>query len=374
MKLICEKAKLEEAIAFCNKAVSPRSPLPILNHLLFKSDRKKLRISATDLELGIEYQLDMESKEAGAFTAPAKIIAEIVASLPQGQVTLETLDGQLKISSHSSEFTISTLSPDEFPHLPHPEGLPVLKLPAATLKDMLKSVSFACASAEETRAILTGVLFSLNENILTMVATDSRRLAKIERNINQLFPEKTQSVVPAHSLNELHKLLKDGDKEVEIAFGEGQIFFSAENLFVMSRVLEGQFPDYQPLLRKDFNSKAVLSRQDLLSAVKRALITAQEKQNPGMVKLSFADNVMEATSNTPDLGQTRENVPVKLEGPGLSIAFNGRYLLDVLNNLVCEEVGLELRDPHTSATLVDPQDPNYLYLIMPIRIREEVYS
>jgi len=374
MKLICEKAKLEEAIAYCGKAVSPRSPLPILNHLLFKAEKKKLRISATDLELGIEYELAVEGKDSGAFTAPAKIIAEIVSSLPQGQVVLETLDGQLKISSHNSEFSISTLSPDEFPHLPHPEGLPVLKIPAATLKDMLKSISFACAAAEETRAILTGVLFSLNENILTMVATDSRRLAKMERNINQLFPEKTQSVVPARSLNELNKLLKDGEKEVEIAFGEGQIFFSSDNLFVLSRVLEGQFPDYQPLLRKDFNSKAIVSRPEFLSAVKRAMITAQEKQNPGMVKLSFDENQMEATSNTPDLGQTRESVPVKLEGAGMAIAFNGRYLLDVLNNLDCEEIGVELRDPHTSATLVDPKDPNYLYLIMPIRIREEVYS
>jgi len=168
MKIICEKAKIEEAIGYCSRAVSPRSPLPILNHLLFKAENKTLKISATDLELGIEYQIPVEGEETGAFTAPAKIILEIISSLPLGQVALETTENRLKISSHSSEFTISTLPPEEFPLLPKPEGLPVLKVPAEKLRDMLKAVSFACAPSEETRAILTGVLFSLNENILTL--------------------------------------------------------------------------------------------------------------------------------------------------------------------------------------------------------------
>ncbi|MCL5038184.1 MAG: DNA polymerase III subunit beta [Chloroflexi bacterium] len=380
MRIICDRKKLEVATHNCMKAVSIRSPLPILSHLLFDVEDGRIKISATDLELGIESYVEtqgsVEAKkdEKRSFTAPAKTFSDIIGQLPDGEVILEVSEGQMKITSHRSEFSLVTLPSAEFPIFPRPEGASSLTIDAGTFKEMVRLVLFSCASAEESRAVLTGVLISVNENKLTMVATDGRRLAQIERIIDQLFPGKESRVVPQHSLTEISKLLRDDDKEIEISFGEGQIFFSIPRVFLFSRVLEGEYPDYRTLIRKDYNTRAIIDRLMLLGAVRRVMITAQERINPGLIKLSFKGDGLEISSNTADLGRARETIQVAIEGEELNIAFNGKYMMEVLSNLEIEQINLDMKDPHSSGVISPVGDDSYVYILMPIRIKDEVYA
>jgi len=380
MRIVCDRKKLETATNNCMRAVSIRSPLPILSHLMFEVKEGKMCISSTDLEMGIESYIDVQAEpkakgdEESSFTSPAKIFSDIIGQLPDGEVIIEVERGQIKITSHRSEFSLVTLPSEEFPIFPRPEGGASFKVDIGTFKDMLRLVLFACASSEESRAILSGVMLSISENKLTMVSTDGRRLARINRTIDQLFPGTEQRVIPQHSLNEISKLLKDDDKEMEISFGEGQIFFSLPDMFLFSRVLEGEYPDYTALIRKDYNTRIIADRLTLLTGIRRAIITAQERVTPGLVKLTFEGEDLEISSNTADLGRAKEMIKVVKEGDDVSIAFNGRYIIDVLSNLEAEQVTLDIKDSHSSGIISPVGDDSYVYILMPIRIKEEVYT
>lgn len=373
MKVIVDRKELESGILTASKAVNPKSPLQILNHILVRAENNALRFSATDLEMVIECQVKAEVIEAGAFTAPARILGEIVTQLHDAEVHLELIKGsQLRLKTSRSNFLVNTLSHEEFPVLPQPEGDSTLVVSGDVFREMVRNVQFAVAPPEETRVVLTGILTQIEPDRAMLVTTDGRRLAKVERKFDgSQVTTSYRSIIPARAMGELQRLLGDNDVSLEITPSPGQVFFRFGNIQLVARLLEeGRFPDCEAIIPKSFSRTVYIHRDQLNGAVRRALIMAQEKESPRLLKLDIQSDTMAIRSNTPDLGQACEELPVRLEGDPITIAFNGRYLLDCVSNATGEEIRFLLNDPLSMAMIKPVGGDSLLYLIMPVRIKE----
>lgn len=376
MKVIIDRKELESGILTASKAVNPKSPLPILSHVLVRAEGDALRFSATDLEMVIECQVKAEVVVSGAFTVPARIMGDIVTQLPDPEVELELIkDGsQLRIKTRRSNFLVNTLSHEEFPVLPQPESDSTLVVAGDVFREMVRGVQFAVAPPEETRVVLTGILTQIEPDRAILVTTDGRRLARIERKFDgSQVTTSYKSIIPARAMGELQRLLGDSDVSLEITSSPGQVFFRFGNIQLVARLLEeGRFPDCEAIIPKSFSRTVYAHREQFLGAVRRALIMAQEKESPRLLKLDIQADSMSIRSNTPDLGQACEELPVRLDGEPITIAFNGRYLLDCVSNATGEEVRFLLNDPLSMAMMKPVGADDLLYLIMPVRIKETV--
>lgn len=373
MKLHTEKSKLEEGLLKVLKAISIKSPLPILTHILFKADKeKKLKLYATDLEIGIECKVDVEVLKKGSFCAPARVLTDIITKLPQTDVVLELKENKiLEIRTQNSKYNINTLSEEDFPILPSFKELPVLELSKEKLKNIIESVIIACATSEETRTVLTGVLFSLKGQSLIMVSTDGRRLAKAEENLKEIFPKEEKTIIPSKALLELSRLLEKEEGNISIYLSSSQIFFKFNETILYSRIIEGQFPNYNNVIPTTYEHRIKIKREEFLSSLKRATILAQEKNSPNLIKMEVKGNKLIITSNTQDLGQAYEELEVENEGGAIQIAFNGKYIIDILSILKDEEVYLQLTTPINPGLIRPVTQDKYVYIVMPVKIKEE---
>lgn len=372
MKVLIDRKELESGILIASKAVNPKSPLPILSHLLVRAENNALHFSATDLEMVIECQAKAEVLEPGAFTAPARLLSEIVTQLPASDVHLELEKSRLKVKAGGSTFHLNTLSHEEFPVLPAPEDNSTLVVSGDAFREMVRGVQFAVAPPEETRVVLTGILTQVEPDRAMLVTTDGRRLARVEKRFDGAqVTTSYKSIIPARAMGELQRLLGDNDVSLEITPAPGQVFFRFGNIRLVARLLEeGRFPDCDAIIPKSFSRTVYAHREQFLGAVRRALIMAQEKDSPRLLKLEIQSDSMSIRSNTPDIGQACEELPVRLEGDPITIAFNGRYLLDCVSNATGEEVRFLLNDPLSMAMMKPIGADDLLYLIMPVRIKE----
>lgn len=375
MHIVCDRKELENGILTAAKAVNAKTPLAILSHLLVRAENDSVRFSATDLEMVIECTSRARVIQDGACTVPARLFCDIVTRLQDGEVSLELKGPQLELTTRSSRFLVNTLSADEYPVLPEPDGPVALRLPADVFREMVRAVLFAAAPAEETRAILTGVLTEIDENKARLTTTDGRRLARVERTFAETSGGTYKSVIPARAMNELNRLLGDEGHVLEVTPMKGQVFFRFGNVVLVVRLLEeGRFPDCNAIIPKTFRRSFTTSRSLLVDAVTRALIMAQEKETPRLLKLNLEAESMSIRSNTPDLGQACEEVPIHLDGEPMLLAFNGRYLSDVVSSMVGNEIRMNLNDP-LSMTMLEPIDEDkkgYLYMLMPIRVKDPI--
>lgn len=373
MHVKIEKAQLEEGLQVASRAIHGRSPLPILSHVLLKASHETLELTATDLDLGLQTRLPAEVEQPGSLTCPARLMSEIVAKLPAGPVELHLVqEGLLAIRSRRSEFHVSTLPAEEFPSLPSAEEAPSVSINQGLLKTMVRRVAVAAASQEETRAVMTGLLTILKPDSITLVGTDGRRLACMRRELPRDDNRDTQAVIPARALLELVRVLSNEEEEVGLAFTPGQVFFHLPTTSMHCRLLEGTFPDFEKVIPKEFQRNCRVGRDALLEGMKRMLIVAQEKQSPHLVRLDFGSERLRISANTPDLGSGKEEIPVVLEGDELTIAFNGRYIVDGLTVLETEELEFNLQDETRSAVLRPYGESGFDYVLMPVRLREPV--
>jgi len=373
MKVVVDRKEMENGILTASKAVNPKSPLPILSHLLVRAEGDRLHFSATDLEMVIECHVAAHVLEAGAFTAPARLLAEIVTQLPESEVSLELRGPQLELRTRSSQFLVNTLSAEEFPVLPQVEAEPSLVLPQELFREMVRAVLFAVAPPEETRAILTGVLTQVDDGLATLVSTDGRRLARVQKRLDTADRPAYRAIIPQRAMGELVRLLHETGGNLEVTPAPGQVFFRSGSILLVARLLEeGRFPDCEAIIPKSFSRIVKVHREQLLGAVRRALIMAQEKDAPRLLKLEIEPDQVAIRSNTPDLGQACERLPVSLDGDPITIAFNGRYLLDAVSNMVGEEIQMFLNDPLSMGMLQPVGGDEYLYLIMPVRLKDPV--
>ena len=365
MKITCERSYLANALAVAGRAVSSRNTLPILSNILLETEDDRIKLTATDLDTAIRGVIPAGVAENGAVAVPAGVLTDVVSKLADAPVTLEMQDGKVTVRSGKSDYTILSLPAEDFPVVPEvPEGTDI-ELPQATLKEMLRHTTFA-ASKEETRSILMGVLFEARGQNLTLVATDTHRLAWKQTQLGSEVTTPVSAIVPARPLVELERLLADTVEEtVHVRFGNSQVQFETADVTLVSRVLDGQFPNYEKVIPKAAERKIVFDRAEFLSAVRRAFIVA--KQNSEKAIFTTKGDLLEITAESPEVGRAYEEVPISMDGDNITIAFNARYLMDVLNILNSENISIELSGALNPGILRASDQSDFLYVVMPMQ-------
>lgn len=367
MKLSIEKTALLEHLQTAARVVSTRSALQTLAGVMIKAEGDRVELHATDMELGLRVSLDVKAEEEGVVVLPGRLLLDVVRALPQDQLTLATRETEqdIEIVSGGATFHIKTLSPDEFPRLPKSIDGDRIELPAAIFVETIERVARS-ASRDETRPILTGILVTATGTALRMVATDSYRLSVMERKLETALASDFEANVPARALQELARITgTETEGKLSIAMRENQIVFEVDGVMLSSRLIEGQFPSYQQLLPESYEHEVRVSKAELLDVVRRISLLAQ-KNVP--LKLEFKQGQVTVSAQTPDVGEASEALPVPFEADELAIGFNPNFLRDGLEGIRGDEVVLKLISPLRPGLIESDQDPDFLYLVMPIRL------
>ncbi len=363
MKFSVSKEKLLAGLQTVQNVVSTRTTLPILSNVLLHAADGQLRLTTTDLDVGVSGVIDAQIEKPGATTLPARRLANIVRELPAAEVQIE-IDAKnvASIRCGQSFFKILGLPEEEFPPLPKFEGAKTFTIHQQALRDALKKTSYAI-STDETRYVLNGILFSFKENKLTMVATDGRRLALVDLEVEFPRSQEVEIIVPTKCVTELGRLLGD-EGDVKMSVGENQIAFEIGGSLLVSKLIEGNYPNYRQVIPGEAKERITLERETFLNAVHRVSLLSSEKSNS--VKLVFTKNNIEIAANTPDIGEARESLAVAYKGREFSIAFNPEFLQAPLRALPNDEIFLDLID-EMSPGVIKIQTP-FLYVLMPMRI------
>jgi DNA polymerase-3 subunit beta len=367
MNLTISKDQIIAGLQAVQNVVSTRTTLPILSNVLLRGEGNHLEIIATDLDVTVSCKVDAKITKPGATTLPVKKLFGIVREL-NGEIEIETDDKNIaSVRSGSSFFKIHGLAADEFPPLPHFKDDKKVLLSQETIRGMLKKTAFA-VSTDESRYVLNGIFISLKEGKMTFVATDGRRLALVDEEVELAENVVGEFIVPAKAVNELTRLLQDKGS-VEIKFGENQASVALQNengfsVLLITKLIEGNYPNYRQVIPGEAKERITLAREELQQALRRAEIMTSEKANS--VKLAFGKNALTITANSPEVGEAREVIAINYKGKEFAIAFNPRYLIDPLAALTEDEVYLELID-ELSPGVVKINGP-FLYVVMPMRL------
>jgi DNA polymerase III subunit beta len=368
MNLTITKEQISHGLQSVQNVVSTRTTLPILSNVLLKADGNRLEMTATDLDVTITCSVEAAVKKPGATTIPVKKLFGIVRELTNPEIELETDDKNVtSLRSGSSFFKIRGLGAEEFPPPPKFKEDKKVVLPQEKIRGMLRKTSFAI-STDESRYVLNGILMSLKEHKLTMVATDGRRLALVDEEVDVADKSQGEFIVPAKAVNELNRLLQEKG-EVDIRYTDNQAAFNLKDdkgfsLLIVTKLIEGSYPNYRQVIPGETKERIALAREEFMHALRRAEIMTSEKQNS--VKLNFTKNNLAITANSPDVGEARETLAINYKGKDLAIAFNPSYVIDPLNALTTDEVFLELID-ELSPGVLKINGP-FLYVVMPMRL------
>ena len=368
MNLTISKEQIINGLQAVQNIVSTRTTLPILSNVLLRAEGDRLEFTATDLDVTVACGVEAKVKTPGASTVPVKKLFGIVRELSNMEIDMEVDEkNNCTIRSGSSFYKINGLSADEFPPLPKFKEDKKVVLPQETLKSMLKKTSFAI-STDESRYVLNGIFISLKDHKMTMVATDGRRLALVDEDMDVAEKSQGEFIVPAKAVNELNRLLQDKG-EVELRYAENQASFTLKddkdsNILIVTKLIEGNYPNYRQVIPGETKERVPLMREEFLHALRRAEIMTSEKSNS--VKLSFGKNKLEITANSPEVGEAKETLAINYKGAEMAIAFNPKYMIDPLNALPNDEIFIELID-ELSPGVVKINGP-FLYIVMPMRL------
>lgn len=364
MKFICQKNVLQEAISIAQKAVTGKSTLPVLEGLLIKAIDNKITIIGSDTDLSIETKCDAEVLEFGSIVVDAKLFGEIIRRLPNDSVEITSLENNaLNISCQKSNFTLVHMNADDYPTLPQINENMIFGIPQGVLKNMIKGTIFAIAQ-DETRPILTGVLFEVKDNKLNMVALDGYRLAL--KNEFLETDNTISAVIPGKTLNEISKILEDKQDVTNITFTTNHILFNLGTTKVISRLLEGEFIKYSSIIPEEYNLKITAKRNEMLNCIERASLMAKEG-NTNLIKLNIEEDNLIITSNS-QLGKVKEELSIILQGQPLQIAFNSKYLIDVLKIMEEEEIVMEFTSSVSPCIVKNKDVDDCTYLVLPVRL------
>ena len=369
MKLSVMQENLARGLQVVSRAVSARSTLPVLNNVLLRIEDGGLKLTATNLEIGMTYWVPGKIDRDGAMTVPARLLADIVAGLPANErVDLELQAKEtLHIKAGRFETHIKGIDAEEFPAIPTGGERPTTRIPQNVLREALGDVTFAAAS-DEARPILTGVLAKFEGDKLTLAAADNYRIAV--KTLTILDPvEETSVVVPARSLQELSRILSDTSDPVDIVLSHSrnQILFHIEGIDLISRLIDGQFPNYQQVLPKGFTTKATVDRDQLLKAVHLASLIVFSSANIVKLQVGKEAEMGLQVSAAADVGDNKSEVEATVEGDGTTIAFNARYLIDVLTNVDADQFSIELNGPLSPGVFRPVGDGQYVHVVMPVK-------
>ncbi len=374
MELIFEREKLWEAMQIVGSVAASRNTLPILANVLIRAAEDQIQLAATDLEVGIKSVVQGEVVEPGSITVPAKKLADIVRELPSStssgelaKVRLATLaNDRVEIDCENAKFRVVGLTDEEFPSLPE-VGNDFFTLSSDVLRSMIQKTSFA-VSTEETRHFLNGVYFNVTSDLVRMVATDGKRLAVATQQQEKQVGEKEIGVIiPTKAVSNVVRTFTD-DEDVKIALLENQIAFAAQNMTLISRLIEGEYPDYQAVMAPAMSNEIKLSvnTEYLFSVIRRVSLLANPK-TPS-IRMEAKDSELNVSASTPELGEAQEMMQVSIEGGNVEIAFNARFVMDVLRNIEADEVLFKFRDSLSPVLVTPSEENNYMCVIMPMRL------
>lgn len=369
MKISTSKDSLLKGIQAVQNAVSTKSTLPILSHILLEAGKGGIKLVATDLEIGVSVRIEGNVSEEGAITLPARKFSEMVKELPsQTDINITIKKGQsVNIESGKSYFRLMGLPKEDFPQLPefpapNSKSGDLVKLPQKLLKHMIQLTSFAM-SHDETRYVLNGILFSFKDKSLKLVATDGRRLAFVEKEIPDMGAIRKDVILPMKTIQELNRNLGD-EGEVIFSFKENQLQVNLGATTITSRLIEGEYPNYEQVIPKKTKEEVTVNAQELLQATRRAsILTNQDSQS---IKINIIKDKIIITKNTPELGEAREELEVDYKGSELAIGFNPVFLIDVLKNVEDPDINFGFIDPEKPAVIKSGKD--YTYIVLPMQV------
>lgn len=374
MKIQIFQENLNRGLTIASRTISTKAQLPILGNVLLKTDKNRLLISATNLETGVSLWLGAKVEREGEITIPAKIFAEIIASLPAGKIDLEIKDNSIELSANGYSASLNGIAASEFPKLPTYTSSSLLSFPTEKLLEAINQVAYAAAT-DEGRPVLTGVLFKLERKSLSLVATDGYRLSLKTIQLREPVKENLSLLLPAKTLLEVSRLIAEEKGEslkmVQMGFTkeQNQVVFVFPELELYSRVIEGEFPDYQKIIPQSLNTKVLLDRESFNRAVKLVSIFARDSAN--IVKFKIGKEALEMSANSPQVGENKNSLEAKVEGEPGEIAFNFRFLQGFLGAASAPEVSLETSGSLNPGVFKVVGDDSFLHIIMPVRLQTE---
>ncbi len=376
MKVTVLQENLARGLSVVSRAVSPRSTLPVLSNILIASDEGRLRLSATNLELGITCWIAARIDEEGSTTVPARTFSDLVNTLPgdQVQLTLDVKTQNLHVKGGASNNDIKCIDAQEFPPLPVPEMEGAIQLNVGDFKEMIQQVAFA-ASTDESRPVLMGVLMNVEKDKVTMAAADGFRLSVRKAQLSQAVSQPLNVVIPARALNELARVASDPEEPIYMVVpkNRGQVLFRVKDVEVVSQLIDGTFPDYQQIIPRSYKSRTLVSTAALLKACKQAEIFAREGSNVARFDIKQANGEMqpsevEISATSEETGKNETIVEATVDGGGVLIAFNVKFLREALEIIKTPNVALETSAANAPGVIRPVGDDDFLHVIMPMHL------
>jgi DNA polymerase-3 subunit beta len=376
MKVTLLQENLARGLSIVSRAVSPRSTLPVLSNILIASDEGRLRLSATNLELGITCWIPARIDEEGSTTVPSRTFSDLVNAMPSDQVqlTLDVKTQNLHVKGGASNNDIKCIDAQEFPPLPTPEMKDAVQLNVADFKEMIHQVAFA-ASTDEARPVLMGVLMNVEKDKVTMVAADGFRLSVRKAQLTNAVSQPINVIIPARALNELARVASDPEEPIYMVVPKqrGQVLFRVKDVEVVSQLIDGTFPDYHQIIPRSYKSRTLVSTATLLKACKQAEIFAREGSNVARLDIKQSNGDMqpsevEISATSEETGKNETIVEATVDGGSVLIAFNVKFLREALEVIKTPNVALETSAANAPGVVKPVGDDNFLHVIMPMHL------
>jgi DNA polymerase-3 subunit beta len=363
MKVVCQREELSHKLGIVARAVSTRASVQILSGVLLRAEAGRLHLAATDMELSLRSSLEAQVEGDGAVVVPGRLLVDLVRLLPESEVTIEHRadENTVHVTSGPSTSTLHTYAAEDFPRLPDLDAVGTFTVERESLLDTVSRVARS-ASRDESRPVLTGILVRFEAGKLVMAATDSYRLSVKETELSGEVPE-LEAIIPARALAELARIAQSGDS-IELGVHENQVVFAADDVWLTTRRIDGQFPNYKQLLPETFEHELTLPRNELLDVVRRVGVMVQ-RTSP--IQLRFAEGELTVFARTQDVGEAKESVPAQFSGDSMEIGFNAEFLREGIESIGADDLRLKLISPLRPAVIQGSED-DPTYLIMPIRL------
>lgn len=363
MKLSCLQENLKNALNIVDRSTSQNSTLPILSNILLLTENNSLKISATNLEIGITISIPSKIEKNGEACIHSKLINGFIDNIDNGRVDIDLKDNSLNLKKDEYNANIAISDVKNFPIIPKIKICKKIKIKQKDVKYGISTV-INSVSLSDLKPELTGVYFNFDNNILKIAATDSFRLSEKNIYLDNKLTDKESFILPLKTSQELNRLLKDGDEEVVLNIDKNQIMFEFDNIQLFSKLIDGQYPDYNQIIPKKFKTITTINKKDFLNTLKVASVFCGKTND---VKINITNNNIEVISKDSEKGENINKIKADIEGPEMEITFNYKYLIDGLNNIEGEYTVLSLNEKNTPVLISDTKNNNYIYLIMPIR-------
>ena len=361
MKVIGERNNLLKGIQTVQGVVGDKTILPILANVIIETTNGGISFTVTDLKISIKIFLQLEVLEKGTITLPAKKFNDIIRELPEKKIELTTEEHKVKISCDKINYQILGSPKEEFPKLPTIKEESVLTINSSIFKNMIKKTIFS-SSSDDTRYVLSGCFLKINKNIISLSTTDGHRLSYYEHKGS--YNTGLNVIIPNKTLNELLKIIEE-EKELHVLLSKNKIKFKIDNIEIISSLVEGEFPNTDGVLKKEYKENVAVETEKFIKSTKRVSIVATEKSNA--IKLLFSNNLLTVFSQTPDIGEAKEDIEIKYPGPETLFLINYKYLLDAIKSIEEESTEINFNEATTSILITPKSSKNLMHIIMPIR-------